>query len=57
MLFVSPKKFFSFLRYFSFCPEFFNHVGKWLDKKAKVSFKIYDVTTWEISKYDTPVAK
>ena len=25
-------------------PDFFGHVGKRLDKKAKVSFNIYDVT-------------
>ena len=26
----------------------FSHLGKWLDKKAKVNFKIYDVTGWTI---------
>ena len=29
-------KLFSFLRYLSFCPDFHSHVGKRLDKKAKV---------------------
>ena len=44
MFFISCQKFFSFARYLSFCPDFFGHVGKQLDKKAKVNFKIYDVT-------------
>ena len=35
------KKLFTFLRYLSFCP---GHVGKRLDKKAKVNFETYDVT-------------
>ena len=26
---------------------------KWLDKKGKVDFKLYDVTTWLISNYST----
>ena len=26
----------------------FSHLGKWSDKKAKVNFKIYDVTGWTI---------
>ena len=34
-----------FLKIFNFCPDFFCHAGKRLDKKAKVNFKIYDVTT------------
>ena len=28
------------LRYLNFCPSSFDHVGKWLDKKASVNFKI-----------------
>ena len=35
------KKLLSFLRYLNFCPDFFDHVGKGLDKKDKVSFKIF----------------
>ena len=38
---------FSFLRCLSFCPDFFGHVGKQLNKKAKVSFKTCDVMNWE----------
>ena len=30
------------------CPSFFGHVGKRLDEKAKVNFKIYDAIDWEI---------
>ena len=32
-----------------FYPDFIDHVGKRLDKKAKVDFKIYDVTDWTIN--------
>ena len=38
---------------FKFLSWLFGHVGKWLDKKIKVNFKIYDVTIWEIDKYNT----
>ena len=38
------------LLYLNFCPDLFVRMGIWFDKKAKVSFKIYDVTTWETSK-------
>ena len=34
-----------FIRYLNLCPAFFGHMGKVLDKKAKINFKIYDVTT------------
>ena len=37
-------KVFSFSTYLNFCLDFFGHVGKWLNKKAKVIFKIYDAT-------------
>ena len=30
---------FSFSRHLNFCPDFFDHVEKQLDKKAKVKFK------------------
>ena len=39
-LFISSEK----LRYVGFYPDFLGHVGKGLDKKAKVNFKIYDFT-------------
>ena len=31
------------LRYLNFCLDFLGHVGKRLDKKGKVNFKIYDI--------------
>ena len=40
-----------------FCPDFFRHVGKWLDKKAKVYFKIYVVINWEINNYNRHIAQ
>ena len=43
MCFIACEKLFSFLRYLNFCPDFFDDVGKWLDKKAKFNFRIYDV--------------
>ena len=33
------------LRYLDFCPDFFGQVGKQLNGKANVNFKMYDVTT------------
>ena len=42
---------------FRICPDFFGHVRKWLDKKAKVNFQIYDVATWEKSNYNTYIAQ
>ena len=36
-----------FFRYLNFCPEHFGYVEKWLDKKAKINFKIYNTTNWE----------
>ena len=45
MLFIPSQKLFSLYRYLNFCSDSFGHVGKWLDKKAKVNFKTYDVIT------------
>ena len=44
-----------FLKIFDFCPDFFGRMGKRLDKKAKVNFKIYDVTTWITRNYNTHI--
>ena len=41
----SISKTFSLYRYLNFCSDSFGHVGKWLDKKAKVNFKTYDAIT------------
>ena len=54
-VFIPSKKLFLFLRYLNFCPGFFRSVGKWFDKKAKVSFKIYDVIIWETNNSNTHV--
>ena len=35
------------LRYLHFCPNFFGHVEKEHDVKAKHNFKIYDFINWE----------
>ena len=34
-----------FLRNLYFCPDFLGHVGKWLNSKPEVNFKIYDFAT------------
>ena len=49
--------FFSFFRYLNFCPDFFDHVGKQLDQKAKVNFKIYHFTHWTTNNYNKLIAK
>ena len=51
------KNLFFFSRYFNLCPSFFGHVGKRLDEKAKVNFKIYDAIDWEINIYNTHIAQ
>ena len=40
MLFISSKELFLFIKYLDFCPDFFCHVKRRLDIKAKVNFKI-----------------
>ena len=45
-LYFNLKRFL-FLRYINFCPDFFGHVGKRLDKEAEINFKIYDVINWK----------
>ena len=42
------KAFLFFLRDLIFYPDFFCHVGKRLDQKANVNFKIYDVATGKL---------
>ena len=41
------------LNIFEFWSRIFGHIGKGFDKKAKVSFKIYDVTSWIKNRYNT----
>ena len=39
---------------FTFLSWFFGHVSKWLDKKTKVNFNIYDVANWTANTYKYP---
>ena len=43
MLFILLKSPFH-SKEFKFCPGFFGHLGKWLDERVEVHFKIYDMT-------------
>ena len=45
MIFFVLKALFVF-KNLNFCPETFGHVGKELDKKVTVNFKIYDVAKY-----------
>ena len=47
----------SVLKIFKFCSELFGDVEKRFDKKAKVNFKLYDVTNWETSNYNMHIAQ
>ena len=44
------------LNILKFCLDFFGYVEKWLDKKAIINFKLYDVTSWETNKYNLHIA-
>ena len=56
-VFISPSQLFSSLRYLNVSPEFFGHMKKRLDKKAKVNFKIHNDINSETSNYDTHIAQ
>ena len=45
------------LKIFTFFPDFFRYVGKLLDKKATVNFKIYDVASWSTNNYNKHIAR
>ena len=45
------------MRYLNVCPDFFDHVGKRLNKKAKVSFKINNIRDWITSNYNTHIGQ
>ena len=49
-------KLFSFWSYSNFYFNFFREVGKRLDNKAMVDFKIYDVTGWETNNWNSHIA-
>ena len=40
-----------------FYPHTFGHVGKQLDKNAKVNLKICEVTNWEANNYNTHIVQ
>ena len=43
------------LEILKFFPDFFGNIRKWLDKKAKVNFRIYNVTHWITNNYNTHI--
>ena len=45
------------LKIFEFLSWHFGHVEKWLDKKDKINFEIYDVTAWLTKNYNTHIAQ
>ena len=55
--FISSLKLFLLLRYLNFCPEILGHIGKRLDKKVKVNFKIFDVINVETNNYNTHITQ
>ena len=45
------------LKIFKFSSRLFGLEGERLDKKAKVNFKIFNVTDWETNNYNTHFAQ
>ena len=45
------------LKIFKFLSRLFGHVGKMLDYKDKVNFKIHDVKTWLPNNYSAHIAQ
>ena len=44
------------LTIFNFCPDVFGPARKRLaNEKAKINFKTFDTTTWEINNYNTHI--
>ena len=46
-----------FLEYLNFCPGLLGHIGKRLDEKANITFKIYDVTSWKTNNYNKHIVR
>ena len=57
LLNLMKNVFFSFWKNLIFCPGFFNHAGKRLDQKAKLNFKMYDVTDLNTNNYNISRSK
>ena len=49
--------FIAWFQYLNFCPEFFGHLGNWLDKKAKADFKTCDAINCEANNSNTHIAQ
>ena len=45
MIFIQPKKLFSFLWYLIFCPDFFGYVENILIRNGKIRVKMSDYKT------------
>ena len=54
---ISCQKLVSISRYLSFLSWLFGNVAKHLDKRDKVNFKIYDVTTWLTNNCNTHIVQ
>ena len=48
---------FLFSRYLIVLPDIFSHERTRLGRKAKVYFKIYDITNWEKDNFNTHIAQ
>ena len=57
MVFISPKKLFSFAKYLNVCLDFLVTKKKWLDWKDKVNFEIYDTAGGLTNNYNTNINK
>ena len=56
-VFYFTLKAFFVLKRFNFFPDFFCQVGKSLDMKAGVNFKIYHITIYETNNYNTHIVQ
>ena len=45
------------LKILNLCSDFFDHVEKWLDEKAKFNSRIYDVKDSTTNNYHTHIAR
>ena len=57
MFFYFMLNAFFVLEIFKLFPWLFGYAGERFDKKAKVNFKIYDVTDWITNNYDRHIAQ
>ena len=57
MFFISSQKFSLLLEYLNFFPDVFGQVEKRNDNKAKMSFRIYDVTNRSTNNYNKHIGR